>query len=46
LPTNEIAAKLNYSERTIKTIIHTMMTRLGLRNRPHAVAYAMRVGAL
>jgi DNA-binding NarL/FixJ family response regulator len=46
LSTNEIATKLNYSERTIKTIIHSMMTRLGLRNRPHAVAYAMRVGAL
>jgi DNA-binding NarL/FixJ family response regulator len=46
LPTNEIAEKLNYSERTIKSIIHTLMTRLGLRNRPHAVAYAMRIGAL
>ncbi|HEX3783745.1 MAG TPA: response regulator transcription factor [Pseudonocardiaceae bacterium] len=46
LPTNEIAEKLNYSERTIKSIIHALMTRLGLRNRPHAVAYAMRIGAL
>ncbi|MDX3850972.1 response regulator transcription factor [Streptomyces sp. AK02-01A] len=42
--TVEIAAKLSYSERSIKTIIHDLTKRLGLRNRTHAVAYAMRSG--
>jgi DNA-binding CsgD family transcriptional regulator len=46
LYTTEIAAKLNYSERTIKNIILAVTRRLNLRNRTHAVAYAMRVGAL
>ncbi|MFG2949475.1 helix-turn-helix transcriptional regulator [Streptomyces adustus] len=46
LDTTEIAAKLNYSERTIKNIIFAVTRRLNLRNRTHAVAYAMRVGAL
>jgi DNA-binding NarL/FixJ family response regulator len=46
LDTVEIAQKLNYSERTIKNIVSGMLTRLNLRNRSHAVAYAMRCGAL
>ncbi|MEU9976179.1 response regulator transcription factor [Streptomyces sp. NPDC051014] len=46
LDTTEIAARLNYSERTIKNIIFAVTRRLNLRNRTHAVAYAMRVGAL
>jgi DNA-binding NarL/FixJ family response regulator len=46
LDTAEIARELSYSERTIKDILHQVTTRLGLRNRTHAVAYAMRVGAL
>ncbi|MFF7581273.1 LuxR family transcriptional regulator [Streptomyces sp. NPDC008061] len=46
LDTTEIAAKLNYSERTIKNIIFAVTRRLNLRNRTHAVAYAMRIGAL
>ncbi|MEU1090774.1 LuxR family transcriptional regulator [Streptomyces sp. NPDC005576] len=46
MDTTEIAAKLNYSERTIKNIIFAVTRRLNLRNRTHAVAYAMRVGAL
>jgi DNA-binding NarL/FixJ family response regulator len=41
-----IAARLNYSERTIKKVIQDVMTRLNLRNRTQAVAYAIRVGAL
>ncbi|MEW2444544.1 helix-turn-helix transcriptional regulator [Micromonospora marina] len=40
-----VAAQLNYSERTVKNIIHGVVTRQRLRNRTHAVAYAMRVGA-
>ncbi|MFF7581238.1 LuxR C-terminal-related transcriptional regulator [Streptomyces sp. NPDC008061] len=44
--TTEIAAALHYSERTVKYIIHEMITRHGLRNRVHAVAYALRQGLL
>jgi DNA-binding NarL/FixJ family response regulator len=46
LDTAEIAHQLNYSERTIKNIVSGMLTRLNLRNRSHAVAYAMRCGVL
>jgi DNA-binding NarL/FixJ family response regulator len=46
LDTCEIAARLNYSERTVKSIIHGVLARLNLRNRPHAVAYALRNGLL
>lgn len=42
--TNEIANQLAYSERTIKNIIHDVTTRLNLRNRSHAVAYAIKAG--
>ncbi|WP_312876765.1 helix-turn-helix transcriptional regulator [Streptomyces bohaiensis] len=42
--TQEIAAKLSYSERTVKNVVHGLTTRLHLRNRAHAVAYAMREG--
>jgi DNA-binding NarL/FixJ family response regulator len=44
--TPEIAEHLSYSERTIKKIIHDVTVRLGLRNRTHAVAYALREGLL
>ncbi len=44
LETAEIATKLGWSERTIKNIIQGVTTRLQLRNRAHAVAYAMRKG--
>ncbi|TDV52036.1 helix-turn-helix transcriptional regulator [Actinophytocola oryzae] len=46
LDTNEIAKNLSYSERTVKNIIYTITNRLRLRNRPHAVAYAMRAGII
>lgn len=46
LSTFEIAQRLNYSERTVKNIIHGVLTRLKLRNRAHAVAFAVRTGAL
>ncbi|MFC4078541.1 helix-turn-helix transcriptional regulator [Amycolatopsis samaneae] len=46
LDTNEIAAELSYSERTVKNIIYAITDRLRLRNRPHAVAYAMRAGVI
>ena len=44
--TVEIADKLCYSERTVKNVIYGLTNRLKLRNRPHAVAYAMRAGVL
>ena len=46
LETREIAARLSYSERTIKNVLQGIMLRLGLRNRPHVVAYAAREGYL
>ncbi|MGW3950394.1 helix-turn-helix transcriptional regulator [Streptomyces sp. NPDC004752] len=44
--TADIAIKLSYSERTIKNVLHSVMTRLNLRNRSHAVAYALRQGLI
>ncbi|MFC9843666.1 LuxR C-terminal-related transcriptional regulator [Streptomyces sp. NPDC060223] len=46
MDTGEIAGKLSYSERTVKKVIHGLTTRLHLRNRAHAVAYALREGYL
>jgi DNA-binding NarL/FixJ family response regulator len=44
--TREIARRLSYSERTVKTIIQDVTRRFGLRNRSHAVAYALRQGLI
>lgn len=44
--TAEIAGKLSYSERTVKNVIHDITARLQLRNRSHAVAYAVRAGVI
>ncbi|MCP2263280.1 DNA-binding response regulator, NarL/FixJ family, contains REC and HTH domains [Promicromonospora thailandica] len=41
----EISADLNYSERTIKGIVHEVVNRFGFRNRVQAVAYGIRTGA-
>ena len=46
LDTGEIAQSLNYSERTVKNVLHEVTTRLQLRNRSHAVAYAVREGLI
>jgi len=46
LDTHRIAAKLAYSERTVKSILHGLMSRLQLATRAHAVAYAFREGYL
>ena len=46
MDTSEIAEQLCYSERTVKNIIHDVTTRLQLRNRSHAVAYALREGLI
>ena len=44
--TAEIAQTLSYSERTIKNVLHDITSRLQLRNRSHAVAYAVRNGLI
>jgi len=44
LSTREVAVRLSYSERTIKTVIQDLTLRLQLRNRTQAVAYALRNG--
>ncbi|MFE6742653.1 helix-turn-helix transcriptional regulator [Streptomyces tubercidicus] len=43
---SEIATKLSYSERTVKYILYGLMKRLQLRNRAHAVSYAIRAGLI
>ncbi|MGW7696239.1 response regulator transcription factor [Streptomyces asiaticus] len=44
LDTREIATQLSYSERTVKGVLHGIMTRMYLKNRAHAVAFAIREG--
>ncbi len=44
--TSEIASQMSYSERTVKNVLHDLTTRLQLKNRTHAVAYAMREGLI
>jgi DNA-binding NarL/FixJ family response regulator len=44
MSTREVAARLAYSERTIKGIVQGLVTRLNVRNRTHAVAMAVRNG--
>ncbi|MFM7535363.1 MAG: DNA-binding response regulator [Acidimicrobiales bacterium] len=46
LETSEIAERLCFSERTVKGVIHEVTTRLRLRNRAQAVAYAVRQGLI
>ncbi len=46
LDTAEIARKTSYSERTVKYVLHEITTRLQLRNRAHAVGYALRNGLI
>lgn len=44
--TAEIAEQLSYSPRTVTTVVHDITRRFRLRNRAHAVAYALRAGLL
>ena len=46
LDTAEVSGQLFYSERTVKNIIHDITSRLELRNRTHAVAYAIKAGLI
>jgi DNA-binding NarL/FixJ family response regulator len=45
-PTREVARRLSYSERTIKNIIHEVVTKLNARTRSQAVAEAVRAGLI
>jgi DNA-binding NarL/FixJ family response regulator len=42
LSNREIAEQLSYSERTIKTILHDVVIKLGVKSRSQAVALAVR----
>ncbi|MCS7477634.1 response regulator transcription factor [Umezawaea endophytica] len=44
--TREVAEKLCYSQRTVKSILHDITNRFQLRNRTHAVAFALREGLI
>ncbi|RSM57311.1 helix-turn-helix transcriptional regulator [Amycolatopsis sp. WAC 01376] len=44
--TGEIARRVAYSDRTVKNILHGLLSRFGLRNRTHVVAYALREGLI
>jgi DNA-binding NarL/FixJ family response regulator len=42
LSNREIAQQLSYSERTIKNVLHDVVTKLGVKSRSQAVAMAVR----
>lgn len=44
--TGVIAARLAYSERTVRNIVQFMIERFGLHNRAHLVAHALREGLI
>lgn len=46
METADIAKRLSYSERTVKGVLHGVTTRLQLKNRSQAVAYAVRQGLI
>jgi len=46
LDTLAIAERLHCCERTVKNILAELTARMNLRNRPHAVAHAVRTGAI
>ena len=46
LNTAEVAVRLAYSERTVKNIVYDLTVRLDVRNRTHAVAWAIREGVI
>jgi DNA-binding NarL/FixJ family response regulator len=46
MDTAEVASRLCYSERTVKNVVQDITRRHNLRNRTHAVAYALRQGLI
>ena len=45
-PTREVAEQLCYSERTVKNVLHDVVTKLNARSRSQAVAHAVREGLI
>jgi DNA-binding NarL/FixJ family response regulator len=45
-PTREVARRLCYSERTVKNVIHDVVTKFNARSRSQAVAEAVREGLI
>jgi DNA-binding NarL/FixJ family response regulator len=45
-PTREVAQQLCYSERTVKNVLHDVVTKMGARSRAQAVAHAVREGLI
>jgi DNA-binding NarL/FixJ family response regulator len=45
-PTREVAEELCYSERTVKNVLHDVVTKLNARSRSQAVAHAVREGLI
>jgi DNA-binding NarL/FixJ family response regulator len=45
-PTREVALALSYSERTVKNVLHDVVTKLNARSRSQAVAFAVREGLI
>lgn len=45
-PTREVARQLCYSERTVKNVLHDIVTKLNVRTRSQAVACAVREGLI
>jgi DNA-binding NarL/FixJ family response regulator len=45
-PTREVAQELCYSERTVKNVLHDVVTKLNARSRSQAVAFAVREGLI
>ena len=44
--TREVAQELCYSERTVKNVLHDVVTKLNARSRSQAVAHAVREGLI
>ncbi|HET9655176.1 MAG TPA: response regulator transcription factor [Kineosporiaceae bacterium] len=44
--TRSIALEMNYSERTVKNVVHDVLTKLNCRTRAQAVGVAMRSGLI
>lgn len=44
--TREVAKRLSYSERTIKNVLHDVVTKMNARTRSQAVAQAVREGLI
>jgi DNA-binding NarL/FixJ family response regulator len=44
--TREVAQELSYSERTVKNVLHDVVTKLNARSRSQAVAFAVREGLI